>query len=195
MSKKVVEKGIETVQTETDPRVVRTRSLLANAFNTLLDEVGFQQITVGEIASRAAVNRATFYLHFEDKYALFAYTTHVSFMDMVRRRIAPEAPYSRAQIDALVECLWNFIATLKRSCAHTLVTFESMVAGQLVEVIEEVLSQWVRQDAAVTMFSWGMYGMVSRWVMTGKTEVDSSLVEQVVSLVAPVLETADELQK
>lgn len=54
-----------------DPRVKRTRQALLQAFVALLEEKqNFHSISVQDIAERATVNRATFYDHFEDKYAL-----------------------------------------------------------------------------------------------------------------------------
>jgi AcrR family transcriptional regulator len=53
-----------------DPRVRRTRLVIRDAFLDLVDLRGFNAITIGEIAQRAGVNRATFYRHYADKYAL-----------------------------------------------------------------------------------------------------------------------------
>lgn len=53
-----------------DPRVRRTRQLLQEALNALLLEKPLESITVRDIAGRATVNRATFYLHYVDKYDL-----------------------------------------------------------------------------------------------------------------------------
>ena len=55
---------------DADPRVKRTRKLLEEAFVALLAEKTFHRISVQDIAERATVNRATFYAHFEDKFAL-----------------------------------------------------------------------------------------------------------------------------
>ncbi|MEC0242287.1 TetR/AcrR family transcriptional regulator [Paenibacillus dokdonensis] len=54
-------------QQRIDPRVVRTQRLLKNALFDLLEERGYEQVTVQDIADRATVKRATFYLHFNDK--------------------------------------------------------------------------------------------------------------------------------
>jgi AcrR family transcriptional regulator len=43
---------------------------LQAALIDLIEEKGFDAVTVGEIAERAMVNRATFYRHYQDKYAL-----------------------------------------------------------------------------------------------------------------------------
>jgi AcrR family transcriptional regulator len=53
-----------------DPRVSRTRKLLREALAALLAEKNFESVTVQDIAERATVNRATFYAHFTDKFAL-----------------------------------------------------------------------------------------------------------------------------
>ena len=53
-----------------DLRVRRTQKLLREALITLIEERGFDAITVGEIAERAMVSRAAFYRHYQDKYDL-----------------------------------------------------------------------------------------------------------------------------
>jgi AcrR family transcriptional regulator len=52
---------------------------LEQAFLELLEEKGFQSVTVQDITDRATVNRATFYAHFEDKYALFDHIVRETF--------------------------------------------------------------------------------------------------------------------
>jgi AcrR family transcriptional regulator len=57
---------------QTDLRIRRTHKMLQEAMIALIAERGFDAITVGDIADRAMVNRATFYRHYEDKYDLVA---------------------------------------------------------------------------------------------------------------------------
>ena len=57
-------------QSRVDPRVTRTRKLIRDALVSLLAEKNFESISVQDIAGRATVNRATFYAHFSDKFAL-----------------------------------------------------------------------------------------------------------------------------
>lgn len=56
----------EKKKIHTDPRILRTRQLLKDAFVELLEETDLQQITVNRLAERATINRVTFYLHFRD---------------------------------------------------------------------------------------------------------------------------------
>ncbi len=55
-----------------DLRVRRTHKFLQEAIIDLIAEKGFDTITVGDIAERAMINRATFYRHYQDKYDLVA---------------------------------------------------------------------------------------------------------------------------
>lgn len=50
-----------------DPRVKRTRQLFRQALMDLIPEKGYHAITIQDIADRATLNRATFYLHYRDK--------------------------------------------------------------------------------------------------------------------------------
>jgi AcrR family transcriptional regulator len=50
-----------------DRRVQRTRALLRDALFALINERGYNGITVKEITDRANVNRVTFYFHYKDK--------------------------------------------------------------------------------------------------------------------------------
>ena len=49
-------------------RVKRTRILLREALITLIEERGFNTLTVGELTERAMVSRAAFYRSYQDKY-------------------------------------------------------------------------------------------------------------------------------
>jgi AcrR family transcriptional regulator len=59
-----------------DPRVVRTRQLLRDALVSLIADKGFDALTVQDIADRATLNRATFYLHYQDKHDLLVKSLH-----------------------------------------------------------------------------------------------------------------------
>jgi AcrR family transcriptional regulator len=51
-------------------RVRRTRALLRQALVELIEDRGFDHVTVGDLASRAMVSRAAFYRNYRDKYDL-----------------------------------------------------------------------------------------------------------------------------
>ena len=53
-----------------DPRIRRTRHLLQGALGKLMQSKNIEEISVQDITDAATVNRATFYDHYTDKYAL-----------------------------------------------------------------------------------------------------------------------------
>jgi len=52
---------------KTDLRVLRTRQSIRKAFYELIQEKGYEAITIQDIADRAMINRNTFYLHHQNK--------------------------------------------------------------------------------------------------------------------------------
>ena len=55
------------VQPKEDRRIQRTRQLLSTALLKLIEERGYDSLTVNDITEQANVGRATFYLHYQDK--------------------------------------------------------------------------------------------------------------------------------
>ncbi|GIE46722.1 TetR family transcriptional regulator [Amorphoplanes nipponensis] len=76
---------------ELDRRVRRTRRLLQEALVALIEERGYERLTVQEVLDRADVGRSTFYSHFRDKDSLF-----MSCFDDLRDDL-------RSELDAITE--------------------------------------------------------------------------------------------
>lgn len=53
-----------------DLRVQRTKKAIKTAFVELVNEKGFANVTIKEIAEKAIINRQTFYNYYQDKYDL-----------------------------------------------------------------------------------------------------------------------------
>jgi AcrR family transcriptional regulator len=56
---------------KTDLRVKRTNKMIIEAFIRLVEEKGYENVTIQDIADEAMINRATFYSHFKDKPDLY----------------------------------------------------------------------------------------------------------------------------
>jgi AcrR family transcriptional regulator len=96
-------------ENKSDPRVIRSRQLLRAALISLIPEKGFGAISVQDIADRATLNRATFYLHYQDKTELL--------MDAFEELIAHATPLppedgvpDPASAPASIERVFNRIA-------------------------------------------------------------------------------------
>ena len=128
-----------------DPRVVRTRRLLEQAFADVLREKGFQAATVQDITSRAGVNRATFYAHFADKYALLDHTITQGFRAEIDRRMLNACHYTPENLHALIVAVCEFIRSSRSRCKTSQPQFESLVETQVKAALHELLLKWLEQ--------------------------------------------------
>ncbi|WML42248.1 TetR/AcrR family transcriptional regulator [Neobacillus sp. OS1-2] len=62
--------GMNVSEGVTDKRVMRTKRVIRDALTVLMEEKGFEGVTVRNLTEKAKINRGTFYLHYRDKYDL-----------------------------------------------------------------------------------------------------------------------------
>ncbi len=174
-----------------DPRVKRTRALLEQAFMDLLGEKGFQAVTVQDIAERAGVNRATFYAHFADKYALLDHCVEQGFAQEVDKRMLNACHLTRDNLRALIVAVCEFIRTMNAHCKPAQAQFESLVETQVKGVMHKLLLKWLEQvpltaapERAATAASWAIYGLALQWTKARQPEPVEEYAAQVLPLVA-----------
>ncbi|MEH6908621.1 TetR/AcrR family transcriptional regulator [Neobacillus drentensis] len=68
----------------TDLRIIRTKESIREALVELIDEKGFEAITVKDITTRAKINRGTFYSHYQDKFDLMTKCEEEIMLEMSR---------------------------------------------------------------------------------------------------------------
>lgn len=74
------------MEKKSDLRVRKTYMALMDAFEELLSEKTFDDITVNELCQRALIRRPTFYSHFEDKYDFLRF-----YLNEIQTQIESEA--------------------------------------------------------------------------------------------------------
>ena len=87
-----------------DRRIVRSRRRLSEALLELMHEEQFESITIQQIADRADLNRATFYLHYSTKEELLIASLETRF-DQLVQDIEAEAPTENLLEDCMAEHL------------------------------------------------------------------------------------------
>src|SRR5574342_1261439 len=95
-----------------DPRVKRTRGLILSAFESLLAEKGFETISVQDVTDKAQVNRATFYAHFPDKYALLDYSISQMFRQEIESRMLNACHYNPDNLKNLILAVCEFLSKM-----------------------------------------------------------------------------------
>lgn len=58
------------IKAPNDRRAKRTKKMIRNALSELIEEKGYNNISITDLTTRADINRGTFYLHYIDKYDL-----------------------------------------------------------------------------------------------------------------------------
>jgi AcrR family transcriptional regulator len=151
-----------------DPRVKRTRNLILRAFEQLLAEKGFESISVQDVTDKAEINRATFYKHFVDKYALLDYTIKELFKKEIEKRTLDACHYTPENLRNLILAVCVFLSRLHSNCAQPHQQFESLVEGTIKKQIFELLSYWLEQSKSripteipATVATWAIYGLGS----------------------------------
>ena len=81
--------------TRTDRRVQRTCELLQNALIELINERGYDTVTIQDIVDRANVGRTTFYVHYSSKDELF-FSCHKAVIS--KSHLGPLHPRSREEM-------------------------------------------------------------------------------------------------
>ena len=156
-----------------DPRVKRTRQLLQQAFWELMHEKGFSAISIQDIAERATLNRATFYLHFDDKYQLLDSIVQEQFQQMVTKDL-PLAPKweertLRILIRAVLEFFGEFQTCPTSASLNPLV--EQAVQRELYHLFVTSLNQAptseparsVSKELLAVTTSWAIFGAAGQW--------------------------------
>jgi len=182
-------------QEKLDPRVKRTRNLILESFESLLAEKGFESISVQDVTDKAEINRATFYAHFPDKYALLDYSISQMFMQEIETRTLNTCHYTPENLRNLILAVVQFLAKTHSECAQPHQQFESLIEGTIKKQIFDLLCHWLSQtkakistDIPATVATWAIYGLASHYSHMKKRPALEKFVDEALPLVAVNLE-------
>lgn len=122
-----------------DPRVLRTRQLIKEAFGTLLQKKGFDAITIKDIAQKAAINRATFYAHYEDKYALLEDIIEQAFNKMFPEQILDAQEFTDEICNKLIIMTYNYILAFYKTCRMDSKSIATLVDEKIRNMLKQML--------------------------------------------------------
>jgi AcrR family transcriptional regulator len=162
----------------TDRRVRRTRELLRGALLSLVQEQGYDRITVQDILDRADIGRSTFYTHYRDKDDLL----RAGFED-IRAALAAERDAAEKGTGRKAEFLQPMLAVFQHVGRHRQF-WESMSrkggADLVTRILRESVSDLVREhfrsqfpdakgdqtqlDAAIQFVTGACMGLLTWWL-------------------------------
>ncbi|EKQ54740.1 MULTISPECIES: TetR/AcrR family transcriptional regulator [unclassified Clostridium] len=174
-----------------DPRVLRTRQLIREAFSDLLQKKGFDAITIKDIAQKAAINRATFYAHYEDKYALLEEIIEQAFHRMFPKQIMNAQEFTDEICNQLILMTYNYIVAFYKTCRMDSKSIATIVDEKIKNMLKQMIeSIFLKRGTLSTedslnikiisaMTCSAIYGGVYSWFKDGKNDKLDLLVDVV----------------
>lgn len=180
---------------ELDPRVRRTRKMLQDALAQLLKEKEFDRISIGDIAEAATLNRATFYDHYPDKFALLQSLVATQFEELiVKQNIRFDSCEVALKAVAMAVCYY-LVETIKPG-SEALRQASTPMETAIVSVVRRgILDGFAKHPPKSGMpveilsstVAWAIYGAAKEWVQSPKRMPVPKIGETIEKIIMPIL--------
>jgi len=178
----------------TDPRVLRSRQMLMEALLRLLNRKEFDNISIQEIADEATLNRATFYLHYQDKNALLQAMSAARFRDLIARR-----GLSFTNCDGALRAIALGVCDYLAETAGCPSQLAKMPLEGSIPVVEDMFQEGAAYHAMApgadpkllaTTAAWAIFGAARRWYQTPDRIPAEEMAAKIEAMVKPIFLSA-----
>lgn len=183
-----------------DPRIRRTRQLLQQALARLLTTREFDKLSVQEITDAAGVNRATFYAHYSDKFALLECMVGSRFHALLAERGVLFDGTCTAALTGIVLGVCDFLTQTLSQFANSPCGAANQLPphmeSAIVAVVRRMLLDGLRNhppagnyspELLAATASWAIYGAAKEWMQTPNRAPSEEIAATVQRLIAPLL--------
>lgn len=181
---------------EADPRVRRTRRMLQEALAGLLDTENFEKISVSDIAQRATLNRATFYAHYPDKFALLECLVGSRFEELLAKRNVVFDGCCHQAIHGIILAMCDYLADLPSMACSSRAQEGKYFESALIAVVREMLLAGLRThppaepataELLAGTLSGAIYGGAHEWLRTLNYGSAEEVAYAIFELIRPML--------
>ncbi len=183
---------------EMDPRIRRSRQMLHDALSKLLEEKEFDRISIQEIADLSTLNRATFYSHYPDKFALLQCMVGSRFHELMARRNVRMECGEALKLLSLGVC--DFLVEMPGANRRGNGQVEGNIQSAIVAVVKRMLLDGLRRRAGAagavsievvaSTVAWAIYGAAYTWASTPGRCSAEHMAEGIDRLLSPVMQSA-----
>jgi AcrR family transcriptional regulator len=173
---------------------------LQGALQELMRTKGFDEVSVQDITDAATVNRATFYDHYTDKYALLDAMVGGGFHKLLHDRAVSFDGSCPSAASAVILATCDYLVQMETEdgVCQKQSAFQPLRDAAITRAIGRVLSGGIpgKRDGAsigpdgeivAAAASWAIYGAVQQWFRTANRAPADEMAGQVLELVLPVL--------
>ncbi|HEY9156128.1 MAG TPA: TetR family transcriptional regulator [Opitutaceae bacterium] len=175
----------------------RTRQLLQGALCSLLGKKNFDEISVQDITEAATVNRATFYDHYTDKFALLDALVASGFHQLIDERKVRYEGSCGSAAQGIIRAACDYVITSRENHLIHQSAFQPLVDAAITNAIRRVLLAGMPKtpvkiipssEMIATAASGAIYGAVKEWAQTSHRAKVEKIVPHIQQLVLPMLE-------
>jgi len=178
-----------------DPRIKRSRQLLQEALEKLLSEKDFEKISVQDIAETATLNRATFYDHYSDKFALLECLVAARFRDLLQRRHI-QFDGCEGAIKAMATGVCAYLSEMPFSSQrHSGQPLETAIVAVVRGMILEGLKahrppKKAPLELMASTAAWAIYGAAKEWARTPNRVSVDRIASTIEAMISPIFDAA-----
>lgn len=179
-----------------DPRVIRTKNLIMEAFIELTAKKDFKDITIKDITDTATINHATFYNHFYDKYDLLEKVIRESFMRDIIQEVSNHKVINVDTIKSIFSSITKFQLSIKSKCYRSYEVFSPEIEIHFKNELHFFLSKWAHKqwpnktnpeiEAFSVTLSWALYGSATHWMNNQQIKPENYVAQMI-----PLIDTMD----
>ena len=167
-----------------DRRVIRTKRMIRDALTELMEEKGFEGITVRDLTEKASINRGTFYLHYRDKYDLLEQSEEeiISGIGQLVNNIKPKEAVSFTRQDEPFPIILKLFEYFQENASFMKVILgpkgDAAFQGKMKELIKKTFFQKIAEDLKIeemlvpvdyliSYVSSAHLGVIQHWLQSG----------------------------
>jgi AcrR family transcriptional regulator len=182
-----------------DPRMKRTRQLLQGALRELLRTKSLDEILVQDITDAATINRATFYDHYVDKFALFQAIIASDFHKLLHDRNVCFAGTCAEALTPVILAVCDYLQQVhgnQTDCARH-EPFAPLMDAAITQAIRRILLEGlskqsgklsVAPEIVASAASSAIYAAAMAWYRSANRQSAEQAVPSLVKLILPLLE-------
>jgi AcrR family transcriptional regulator len=163
-----------------------------------MQKKSFDEISVQDITEAATVNRATFYDHYTDKFALLDAMVAGGFHEFLDERQIRYDPGSPSAVGDIVLAACDFLAQVHSggTCDRQ-TAFEPLVDAAIVAALRRLLIEGIQRkehplalppEMVAAAASWAICGGVKQWLSVPDRPPAAAIVPQLLELLLPMLD-------